>query len=79
MAVGYYQRGASLSFIPKHITAPSAKALELQMLRLQTKLRSQVNWDFIQFNPNDKKWYAWYFIEVDERVTDIPRAVNAEE
>ena len=63
---GVFNRQASIADIPHFLSARSAAGLKRAMLEEQRRLKSRLIFDHIQWNSTDKRWYAWYVIDISD-------------
>jgi hypothetical protein len=54
-----------MGFVPRAVKAKNEKALERQMLKVQLRHKSYIEWKSITFNSKDGNWYAWYVVDID--------------
>ena len=50
-------------FILRFVSAPNERELEREMLRVQIRLKGAVRWRTPLFA--NRKWYAWYEIDIE--------------
>ena len=56
--------GKTANFILRFVSAVNERELERQMLKVQTRLKGAVRWRTPFINPVNKKWYAYYEIDI---------------
>lgn len=69
--MNYFSEPLSISSIPNFLTAESPRALRRKMLINNRKQKGYVHYFDITWHPDEKTWYAWYIVKVENELEQL--------
>lgn len=68
MAISFINHGLTLDTIPNYVSARTKNGLRRAMLRNNTRHKGIVIYQDIQWDPQDKKWIAWFYVRAEDEL-----------